>query len=92
MTYHIHIINEHDEEHGLWQKVGLKKWTKNGKPWYGNFRYLPIFRPMNCNCMCNTGFGCWQYDNKECFDPGRHETKTPEEYMAWVDRKWKRGK
>ena len=87
--FHLHIIDDHDDEHGYWQKVGTSNWTKDGKPWYGNFRYLKMYEPLNCTCHCQTGFGCWQ-EGRTCTEPERHQTKTPEEYRAWVDRKWKR--
>lgn len=59
--YNLHIINEHDTEHGIWQEVGDKQWTvqkpvkRNGKmvydhpePYYGNFRYLRMFFNLKC--------------------------------------------
>ena len=53
----LHVINDHDTEHGIWQPVGCKSWTvrkpvkqsdgsyKYGEPEidYGRFRYLPMF-------------------------------------------------
>jgi len=99
--YHLHIIDDHDTEHGLWQEAGTFKFhqrkpiEKNGKMvygkreiYFGNFRYLPTYQEINCNCRCNTGTGCWQ--GNKCFDPEMHKTKTPEEYKAWVDKKWSR--
>ncbi len=87
--YHVHIIDEHDTEHGFWQKAGTNDWTRDGKPYFGKFRFLPIYSPMNCNCRCSSGSGCWQNPNS-CQEPERHQCKTPEEYKDWVDRKWKR--
>ena len=93
MRYHLHIIDDHDTEHGFWQEVGTFKFSQrkpNQKPeiYLGNFRYLPVYQEINCNCRCNTGTGCWQ--GNKCFDPEMHKTKTPEEYKAWVDKKWSR--
>lgn len=101
MRYVIHVIDDHDSEHGFWQKAGTFKFTQSkpikindkysyGPPeiYLGDFRYLPMYQEINCNCRCNTGNGCWQ--GNECFDPGMHQTKTMEEYMIWIDRKWKR--
>ena len=46
--YNIHIIDDHDTEHGIWQPVGENRWTKDGKPYYGRFRYLPMYFERNC--------------------------------------------
>lgn len=52
--YHLHIIDEHDTEHGLWQPVGYHGLTiKNLKtgvvtPFFGNFRYLPMYDEKEC--------------------------------------------
>ena len=91
-TFILHIINEHDTEHGIFQKVGthftstdLRTGIKT--PYYGDVRFLSTYCPFGCNCRCNAGFGCWQ-DPSSCQEPEVHKLKTKEEYFAWVDRKW----
>jgi len=48
--YHIHIIDDHDTEHGIWQLVGTSNWTKgkNNEIDYGRFRFLPIYTEKQC--------------------------------------------
>lgn len=95
LAYHLHIIDEHDSEHGFWQPAGeptnWKKRSPTGEmvPWYGVFRYLPMFCPMGCNCRCNTGSGCWQ--GNKCYDPYMHRCTTPEEYQSYIKHKWGNG-
>jgi len=92
-SFNLHIINEHDSEHGYWQLAGSAGWQitlADGKvvKWFGDFRYLPMYSPLTCNCRCMTGYGCWQ-DPSSCTEPERHKIKTMEEYKKWVDKKWK---
>lgn len=49
-AYHLHIINDHDTEHGIWQQAGTFNWTKgeNNEPYYGRFRFLPIYFELEC--------------------------------------------
>lgn len=85
-AYHLHVINEHDSEHGFWQDVGQKNWTKDGNIWYGDFRTLRMYCPLSCNCRCRIGYGCWQ--GQECDEPERHLITTPEAYQKWLDKQW----
>lgn len=49
--YHIHIIDDHDTEHGVYQPVGSKgfSWenlkTHEIRIDYGQFRYLQMYNP-----------------------------------------------
>lgn len=48
-NYHLHLINDHDSEHGIWQEAGTTKWFNgDDTPWYGRFRYLPMAFDLEC--------------------------------------------
>lgn len=47
--YHLHIIDDHDDEHGIWQEAGTTKWRNaDNSIWYGRFRFLPIYFEIEC--------------------------------------------
>jgi len=48
-NYHLHIINDHDDKHGIWQEVGTTKWRNaDNSIWYGRFRFLPMYFELEC--------------------------------------------
>lgn len=74
-AYHLHIIDDHDTEHGLWQPVGSHDWTTNDPHregcrinWYGVFRYLRMYNPRVGDTHAE--FICWDKTGHKLFPIG----------------------